>query len=227
MNNIEMEEYDILPLGRNEALPVSLTRDGLPFSYPEAICLLKDLDANKLLEEFTSTRRKIPESLIAGREHLLYRGQDSKSVFKSLAEMGFSKGTYAAIAMRGPNQTELLEEIGPYTRQVMDLLGAQTFRQQYVIAEPGWKSAPHFDHYSFKVHGLRVHIPLTTPSFMAYPQDDERENIYELSPGEAWFINSGRQHYAFNPSSKTRINIQVQINSDSPILSSLGDVSGN
>jgi hypothetical protein len=224
MNITELEEYDILPLGSNEAIPVALTTDGNPQAYPEALCLFKGLDAKTLYEEFITAKNKIPQSLIAGREHLLYRGLDSKDLFKSLADLGFRKGTYAAIAMRGSNQTELLAEIGPYTREVIALLGAQTFRQQYVIAEPAWKSEVHFDHYSFNIHGLRVHIPFTTSSFIAYPQTGGGENIYELAPGEAWFINSGREHYAFNPSSETRINIQVQINSDAPVINAASNL---
>ena len=223
-NSSELDHYDILPLGANEALPVSLERDGLPRSYPEALCLMKGVDAERLVLEFNESRRIIPESLISGREHLLVGVENSERLFKSLKELGFYKGVYAAIAMRGPNQTDLLDEIGVYTKKVLAELGARSFRQQYVIAEPGWSSTVHFDHYNFKVHGLRLHIPLTTSSFMAYPQENGSENIYELSPGEIWFINSGRDHYAYNSSKKIRINIQVQIDSDWPVLQALRNI---
>jgi hypothetical protein len=217
MNPTELEEFDILPLGRNETRPVHLSTDGNPYVYPETQRLLDNLDAPRLFQEFENYLRQIPATLFAGRDHLFWQGRSREQVFKDLAKMGFAKGVYSAVAMRRPGSTELRPEIGAYTREVLASLGAVTFRQQYVLAEPHWRCTEHVDHYSLRVHGLRVHIPLTCSSFMAYP-GLEGENIYEMKPGEAWFINSGRPHYAYNSSDRVRINIQTQIESDAPLF---------
>lgn len=214
-------EYDILPIERNEALPVNLSGDGDPYAYPEALLLSDGLDADQLARDFEQCRNLLPDRFVNDRAAMLARGLDVQSVLRRLAEYGFTKDTYKPYPMRKLGSNELLECIPAYTREVLERVSANLFRQQYLIARPGWETTVHVDHYSFRIHGLRLHIPITAACYLAFPQESGEERTYVLRPGEMWFINPGRPHRGFNPEPVDRVIIQAQMDRDDDVLAAM------
>lgn len=195
-------EHDILPLGDFETVPVTSLIPPYPCNFPEVSRLGIKTDVNKLREEW----EEFDKTGDYFRDRAKYFKNPLKETIKLFDEIGFSRENYKAYPLRETGTNVLKDNVGPYTRELLENFGVPLFRQQYVLSSEGWKVKLHIDHPDFTVHGFRVFIPIDT-AYMGF-----EENVYELTPGDCYFVNIARKHWAY--SDKERAVIMCQMASD-------------
>ena len=104
-----------------------------------------------------------------------------------------------------------MNDVGIYTKSLLESFGVVLFRQQYVVAKKGWNTKLHIDHPNFKIHGYRLFIPID-PAFVGF-----ENNIYLLKPGKCYFVNIARKHRGFT-FLEERVVIMAQMSSDKLII---------
>jgi hypothetical protein len=199
-------QHDILPIGSFETIPVVSKFDPIPDNYPEVVKLNIFTDVDKLRSEW----HNYPKTGNYFRERMKYFKNSIKETISLFNDLGFNQDNYNAYPLRNTGTNILNDNVGQYTRFLLESFGVDLFRQQYVVAEPGWETKLHIDHPDFSIHGFRVFIPIDT----AYIGFDDR--IYELQPGNCYFVNIARLHKGITK--QKRVVIMCQMSSDSLIL---------
>lgn len=200
-------EYDILPLGDYETVPVSSRLAPSPENYVEAVRLHIPVDAARLREEYLRFEKS--GDYFLSRKHQFKNGlRETIQVFE---DIGFSRESYQAWPIRKKGTNVLQDQVGPYTHSLLTSIGVELFRQQYVVAKKNWKTKLHIDHPDFRVHGFRMFVPID-PAYIGF-----EKNIYRLDPGDCYFVNIARPHRGFTDQDE-RVVIMAQMNSDELIL---------
>lgn len=197
---------DILPLGDFETVPVNSMLEPIPSNYPEVVKLHIPTNVDLLREEWEI----YPKKGNYFRDRMRYFKNPIKETIKLFDDLGFSQTNYNAYPLREIGTNTLKSNVGPYTKQLLKSFGVELFRQQYVVAEPGWETKLHVDHPDFSVHGFRVFIPIDT----AYIGFDN--TAYELPPGDCYFVNIAKMHKGIT--NNKRVVIMCQMASDELIL---------
>jgi hypothetical protein len=213
-------EEDILGLGDFESLPVRCFSDGSPESYFPVVGVMMGVDFQSLEMEAKIHLQIIGKKYIAERTPYLTTRVTLTDIKNRLFRLGFKREHYQAYSLRKLGTNTLEEFIGPCTRKFFGNFQNSAFRMQYAMAQPGWALSFHQDFSHFRRHGFRVIVPIDSVSLISF-QIDGREDVYELIPGNAYFINIARLHRAFNPFDKERLAIMFQINSDEKILNGM------
>ena len=200
-------DNDILPLGKFESIPVVSQLEPIPSNYPEVVRLNLNVDANKLREEFNNFDKS--EDYFISR--LKYFKNDIRQTIDLFEYLGFSRSMYQAYPLRIKGSNILKDDVGKYTSSVLNNIGVELFRQQYVVAHKGWKTKLHIDHPHFKIHGFRLFLPIDK-TFISF-----EKNCYELLPDNAYFVNIARPHMGHTELSD-RVVIMCQMASDKLVL---------
>jgi len=208
-------QEDILPLGKFESLPVSSIFGGRDVDYPNVIKLRDDIDFNTLYTESLHHINLIGASYVKDRMEYLPKNINEETLRSVLGGVGFYKGSYQSFSLRKLGTSELEDWIEPCTRQLIETLGVNTFRQQYAVAYGGWNTKLHRDHENFLTHGFRLMVPLSSDVYMGYEDEFGNPLIYRLDRGGMYFVNIAKMHRGFNESlSDDRINLIMQMDSD-------------
>lgn len=194
--------HDILPLGEFETVPVTSLIPPYPCNFPDVARLGIAVDVDKLREEWL-LYDKTGDYF---KDRAKYFKNSLKETIKLFNDIGFSKTNYKAFPLRETGSNKLKEDVGQYTRRLLDNFGVPLFRQQYVLSSAGWKTKFHIDHPNFKTHGFRVFIPIDT-AYMGF-----KSGVYELTSGDCYFVNIAKMHRGF--SDKERVVIMCQMASD-------------
>lgn len=208
---------DLLPVGKEEA-PI-IEKSYNKSNYPHVVQLPKTFSCDKLLQDFLTSRLKLEE---AEKSVFEYRSSffieaTSTEILYMLEELGFTKNTYQAYALRWPGSAELLPAIKGYTRECLNEIGKH-FRQLYTVAQSGWCSKPHIDNENMAWHGFKVHLPINTDGYIGYVCYDKKIRIYRLSPGIPYFCNTSIPHFGINPLKVEKISLNFQIASDKSLF---------
>ena len=195
-------KHDILPLGEFETVPVTSLIPPYPCNFPEVSRLGIKTDVAKLREEF----EHFDKSGDYFKSRAKYFKNPLKETIKLFDWLGFSRETYKAFPLRVTGTNQLRDDVGPYTKNLLETFGVPLFRQQYVQSERGWHTKLHIDHPDFTIHGFRVFIPIDT-AYMGF-----ENTIYQLDPGDCYFVNIGKKHRGFSDS--RRVVIMCQMASD-------------
>jgi hypothetical protein len=202
---------DILPVGDFEAIPVYSSIEPVPENFPNYIRLNIQVDVTKLRQEWEVFPKDIVKHYWRQMaKHFKNSLRETLEIFK---EQGFKIDNYKVFPLRAIGTNTLSENVGPYTREVLENVGVPLFRQQYVYATSTWETNTHFDHPTFAIHGFRMFIPID-PAYMIVDGED-----IELTPGFAYFVNIARPHKAF--SKGERVVIMAQMASDKLIQEAL------
>lgn len=208
---------DIFPIGSFETIPVECILDGEADSYPNVVRLKSIREFSALSSEAIENIQKIGKRYVKDRVQRLTPDLEVNTVRQVLTDVGFTKETYQSYSLRKLGSADLEDFITGETRKFFENLGPIYFRMQYAVAAPGWKTTFHIDHRNFNTHGLRAMIPLSAPTFLSY-FENKHEVIYELKPGEMYFVNIAKLHKGFNPTNEDRINLYFQMNTDKLVL---------
>lgn len=195
-------KHDILPLGEFETVPVTSLIPPYPCNFPEVSRLGIKTDIAKLREEF----EHFDKSGDYFKSRAKYFKNPLKETIKLFDWLGFSREAYKAFPLRVTGTNQLRDDVGPYTKNLLETFGVPLFRQQYVQSEQGWHTKLHIDHPDFTIHGFRVFIPIDT-AYMGF-----ENTIYQLDPGDCYFVNIGKKHRGFSDS--RRVVIMCQMASD-------------
>lgn len=198
---------DILPLGGFEAIPVTSQLDPIPENYHDVVKLNIPTNVHKLRSEWES----YPKQGNYFKERMRYFQNPIKETIELFTDLGFSQENYNAYPLRKTGTNILNDDVGPYTRGLLESFETKLFRQQYVLAQPGWETKLHIDHPDFSTHGFRVFIPIDV-AYMGF-----EDKVYELPPGNCYFVNIAKLHKGITK--KERVVIMCQMASDSLILS--------
>jgi len=193
---------DILPLGTYESVPVQSLIPPYPDNFPEVTRLGIKIDVNLLRQEYNQFD-KSGDYFVSRMKNFK---NDIKETIKLFNQIGFSRTKYKAFPLRVEGTNQLLDTVGPYTRQLLENFGVPLFRQQYALAVKGWSTKLHIDHPDFTTHGFRVFIPIDT-AYIGF-----EKNIYQLLAGDCYFVNIARLHRGF--SDEERVVIMCQMASD-------------
>lgn len=195
-------EHDILPLGDFETVSVTSLIPPYPCNFPEVAKLGIKTDVIKLRKEW----EEYDKTGDYFKDRAKYFKNSIRETVKLFDDLGFSRNNYKAYPLRTTGTNILKDEVGEYTRNLLETFGVDLFRQQYVLSSAGWKVKPHVDHPDFTIHGFRVFIPIDT-AYMGFGED-----VYELTPGDCYFVNIAKKHWAFSDSE--RVVIMCQMSSD-------------
>lgn len=202
---------DIYPLGDYEALPVSSKKNFEAMAYPEVVRLNILTNPDILIKEYEHFEKKENYNYFMSRARNLKI--DLRKTFALFEELRFELGKkYHAYPIRMKGTNQIMDTVGPETRQWLKNLKVPTFRQQYVVAKEGWHTRLHTDHPDFRIHGYRMFVPLHT-AYIAYSK-----NIYILTPGDCYFVNIARPHRGFCTGHE-RVVLMLQMASDDYIES--------
>jgi len=184
MASFSNPEYDILPLGDFETLPV--TGNPLPQNFPDVVRLGITYDPEQIRKDY----HNLP--FMRGEEHFLkrvrYFTESIKDTMESFDKLGFSMEKYIVYPIRKIGTNDIIDELGEYTKQFLESFPVPLFRQQFALAKQGFKTELHLDHSSYKIHGYRLFIPVDT----AYI--DIEDKTYEMPAGDCYFVNVGKHH---------------------------------
>lgn len=209
----ELWEKELFPVGEFETLPVTVTKN-IPFNqYPSVVEIFNIPEYKTLYKEYCEFKKNTklnPNRYI--KERIRFLKLDPKEWSKLFESYGFNSKEYETYSMRLLGTNLIKDDIGDYTKSIIKSLPVETFRQQYAVAHPGWKTKPHIDTDRLDLHGFRVMIPLNTTFNIGFD-----EGIYNLEPGVGYFINVSKMHYGINNQNETRVNIMLHLASDSII----------
>ena len=208
---------DLLPVGKKEAPTIEKHCNNQ--CYPNVVQLTKVFSYDKLLHDFLTSRLQLEEaekSVFEYRSSFFIKATSTEILYM-LEELGFTKNTYQAYALRWPGSMELLPVIKDYTRMCLNETG-QHFRQLYTVAQPGWCSKPHIDNKNMAWHGFKIHLPINANGYIGYICCDRKIRIYRLSQGIPYFCNTSVPHFGINPMKIEKIALNFQIASDKNIL---------
>lgn len=195
---------DILPVGNFEAIPVISSIEPIPENFPNFTKLNVKVDVSKLRKEWNEFPKDITKHYWRQMaRHFKNNLRETLEIFK---EQGFKIDNYKVYPLRIIGTNTLSENVGPYTREVLENVGVNLFRQQYVYATETWETNVHIDHPTFEIHGFRMFIPID-PAYMIVNGED-----IILEPGYAYFVNIASPHKAF--SKGNRVVIMAQMASD-------------
>lgn len=198
-------KYDILPLGDYETIPVTSLIPPYPEYFKEVVRLDIKTDVEKLKEDLDNFDLNSEGDYFFSRAK--YFKQNIRETLKMFKDMNFELGEkYSGYPIRKKGTNVLKENIGSYTKNLLENFGVSLFRQQYVLAKEGWNTKLHVDHPDFSIHGFRVFIPIDV-AYIGF-----EENIYRLDPGDCYFVNIARKHRGL--SDRDRIVIMAQMASD-------------
>jgi hypothetical protein len=195
-------KHDILPLGEFETVPVTSLIPPYPCNFPEVARLGIKTD----IEQLRSDYEKFDKSGDYFKSRAKYFKNGLKETIQLFDHIGFSRENYKAFPLRDLGTNILKDNVGSYTKQLLENFGVPLFRQQYVLASAGWQTKLHIDHPDFKLHGFRVFIPIDN-AYMGF-----KDTIYELEAGDCYFVNIAKMHRAFSDSD--RVVIMCQMASD-------------
>lgn len=193
---------DILPLGEFESLPVTSLIPPYPENFPDVARLGIKTDVSKLRDEYES----FDKSGDYFKSRARYFKNSIRDTIMLFDQLGFSREKYKAFPLRITGTTTLKEDVGVYTKNLLENFGVPLFRQQYVLSSNGWSTKFHIDHPDFRMHGFRVFIPIDE-AHMGF-----EGKIYRLEPGDCYFVNIAKKHRGF--SDKDRVVIMCQMASD-------------
>ncbi len=201
--------------GFAELGPVELTwSKGECSEYP-LVQPIAEVHAAKLAQDFIYVRHSLSRHYLSEREHQLPLGiARTKEVLKAF---GFDGRNYSAYSMKSIDGAHWLD-VPQSTRDWVDANFPKNARVHYAVAAVGWSSAWHVDCRHFRLHGFRVHVPLSTSAHYEFRVGPVTKN-FELKPGFAYFVNVAVSHRAHNPENEERVSILLQLMSDSPIRS--------
>lgn len=208
---------DIFPLGSFEATQVSSIKNGHPESYPN-IVLLKTLSClDQLRLEAVRHIEIIGKKYVKDRIGNLNPDLGIEGVKQVLTAVGFTKETYQSYSLRKLGTNQLEDFVLPITRKLFEDLNFSCFRMQYAVAAPGWRTRFHIDHRNFNTHGFRGMVPIDSPAYLSY-LENKTEIVYELLPGNMYFVNIAKLHRGFNPQVTERTNLLFQMASDELVV---------
>jgi len=197
-------ENDILPVGDFETIPVVSVLEPIPENYPNYIRLNVSVDVDKLREEYHLFPKENKKHYF---RHMAKHFKSSvKEAVSYYMDLGFVIENYKVYPLRVIGSNILSENVGPYTREVLETIGVPLFRQQYVYATKDWETQTHIDHPNFSIHGFRMFIPIDEVNLIV----DNEEII--LKPGYAYYVNIAKPHKGWATSD--RIVIMAQMASD-------------
>lgn len=208
---------DIFPLGRYETKPVNAKKDGCAQSYPDVTVLSKIENIRSIDSEVLVLINLIGKSFVKERIDKLTPSLTVDAVKRILHDVGFTKESYQSYSLRELGTCRLKDLVKGELRRVLDAFPVDFFRPQVAVAQPGWKTLFHQDHFDFNTYGFRAMIPTNSPVFISFLRESE-EIIYKLLPGNCYFVNIAKLHKGFNPSELERRNIIFQMVSDELIL---------
>jgi len=209
---------DIFPLGEYETLPVHTSKDGAEESYPRVVKIRDGIDSDSLLRESYVHRDIIGNCYVKDRVDHLVEGLNEVDLRYALEDVGFHKKKYQSFSLRQQGTAELECWVGSTTREYIESIGIDVFRQQYAVAYEGWNTKLHRDHKDFLTHGFRLMTPLSDDVWMGYEDDNGDPIIYRLEKGSSYFVNIARMHRGFNPYHTERVNLIMQMAGDKLIL---------
>jgi mannose-6-phosphate isomerase class I len=193
---------DILPLGDFETVPVTSLIPPYPCNFPEVARLGIKTDIKQLKEDYEN----YDKSGDYFKSRAKYFKNSLKDTIQLFDKLGFSKSNYQAFPLRELGTNILKNNVGEYTKHLLLNFGVDLFRQQYVLAQAGWKTKLHIDHPDFTIHGFRVFIPIDD-AYIGF-----EKNIYKLTAGDCYFVNIAKMHRGFSESD--RVVIMCQMASD-------------
>lgn len=184
------DDYDILPVGKFEAIPVTSSVEPIPDNFPNWIKLDIQVDVDRLRQEYLEYPKNRSKHYF--REMAKHLPKDRvKETVKIFTENGFGIDDYIVYPLRVIGTNKLTDYVGSYTKQLLENIGVPLFRQQYVFATKTWETKIHTDHPNFATHGYRMFIPID-PAYMVV----NGENV-EMTPGWAYYVNVARPHKGF------------------------------
>tara|TARA_R110000782_G_scaffold50549_7_gene109521 strand:+ start:3247 stop:3930 length:684 start_codon:yes stop_codon:yes gene_type:complete len=197
--------YDILPLGEYETIPVTSLIPPYPEYFKDVVRLDIKTDVEKLrndLIDFDLSKQK--NYFFSRARHFK---QNIRETLKMFDDLNFDLGkSYAGYPIRKQGTNELEDTLGEYTTNLLENFGVSLFRQQYVYADKMWNTKLHVDHPNFSIHGFRVFIPID----VAYIGFENK--IYRMDPGDCYFVNIAKKHRGI--SEHKRVVLMAQMASD-------------
>ncbi len=181
----------------------------------------------ELHEKFVSTEEKIIDSNLGlkSREYRQLALTEFDLNLDSGREIPVARGEVSkhkrAILKSSPFYDPRLDERN-YTRRkkfdgyfndVLDTFKSQVTRTRFAYLAPGHSIEPHRDYNT--TYSIRVHIPIVTndKSFLCFrDHNGDVKKIHCPANGEAYFFNTGLEHWAENHGNSGRVHLIISIN---------------
>lgn len=194
----KLDDYDLMPLGVRETLPVSVTKDTIPpFKELGPVDRVWDI-----YQEFIEL--ELDDAYISSRLDVFNQYQIDIDEYKTyMAALGFSKTTYGVYALRDCDGKWLMPK-DSVTHQTLLNWPTDIFRPQFNYVKSDWHTNQHHDHLNSSIHGFRVLIPLNDVSHIMI---DDVHHV--LNPGYAYFIDVTRPHAAWARAGRTALSFQM------------------